>query len=153
MTSVEQYPSTFYALVANGSSTEIGSVSSTGGDLSTAHLRVYHKKSGTFSYNMYLKVSTSEGGPALATSDLLVFSNETIGQTTDDHLVDLTFTFSNKYTLTSGESYFFRVETTGYTRPARPLENTAYLSFTSNWFEPIGGTNSGGSRIVLGVEK
>lgn len=152
MSTVDQYPSLAYVIVANGSSTELGSFVSDGGDLNLMHMRFYHKKVGAFSYTIKLVVSGSQGGPALVESDVVSFDNAAIGQTTDDHLVDMTFVFSDKYNLLDNETYYLRAETTGYTRPARPLENTAYLSAVCNWYEPIGGSNSSGVKVAIGVE-
>ena len=153
MSSVEKYPDTFFCIVANGNTTNIGSIVTGGGEIQLAQLRAYHKKSGSYSYTMKFILSGSLNGPALIESDVLTFDNATTGQTTSDHLVDLVFTFSNKYELLSGETYYMRIETTGYSRPARPLENTAYLAFVSNWYEPIGGSNSAAAKVVLGVDR
>jgi hypothetical protein len=147
--SVEHYPQNSFFLVANGATTELGSFEIVSGDLEIAHLRCFHKKSGAFSYGLTLVVSTSSGGPALATSDVFTFDNATTGQTTDNHLVDITFTFSTRYPMLTDETYFFRIESTGYTRD----DDVSYLAYWCDWLEPIGPDNSGAARLALGVRR
>ncbi len=153
MSTVIQHPQNAYFIIASGSSTELGSFdNTTWGDLSIAHLRIFHKKVGAYSYQMRLVVSSKQFGPALVASDYVEFSNATTLQVGNDWLGDVTFSFP-EYRLVNGEEYFVRLETTGYTRPARPLENTAYLGVWVDWFEPVGNTNAGGARIAFGVRR
>jgi hypothetical protein len=88
----------------------------------------------------------------LVASDWVEFSNETTGQTTNDWLGDLVFSFP-EYSLIAGESYFVRLETTGYTRPMRPAQNTAYLAVWADWMQPVGIMDTAGARISLGVKR
>lgn len=147
MSSVEQYPDYFYVLVADTSPLELGRYTGINtGDLQTAHLRIYNKNASSFSYGLSLIVSSSEGGPALATSETITFSDTAIGQTTANFLCDLTFTFTD-FAVTTAETYYLRLALTGYTRTS----NTTYLGVWCDWYEPLGTSNTGGARIQFGV--
>jgi hypothetical protein len=153
VSTIEQYPQNGYFLVADGATTELGSyVFSSDGDLALCQLRVFHKKPGPYSYQMRLVLSNKRGGPALHSSSWFEFSNAVTGQSDDNWLGDISFDFDG-YNIIAGESYFFRVETTGYTRPVRPNENTAYLAFWSDWLSPVGTSNTAGARLCLGVKQ
>jgi len=153
MSNIEAYPKNTYYLVASGAATELGSYElAADGALSLAQLRVYHKTLTTFSYQIRIVVSSKAGGPVLVASDWVEFSNETTGQTTSDWLGDITFDLP-EYNLFAGETYFVRVETTGYTRPTRPAQNTAYLAYWADWMQPVGLGNTGGARLALGVKR
>jgi len=153
MSNIEAYPKDSYYIVASGSATELGSyVLAADGALALAQLRVYHKCLTTFSYQMRIVVSSKEGDPVLVASDWVEFSNDTTGQTTNDWLGDITFDLP-EYNLFAGETYFIRVETTGYTRPTRPAQNTAYLAYWADWMQPVGVGNTGGARLAMGVKR
>lgn len=152
--SVEQYADTFYCIVADGNSTELGSFTcDSDGRLKLAHVRLYIKNASSYSHTAKLVIAGKVSGTALEESSEITLSNAVTGQTTTDHLVNLTFEFDGKYVLKADESYYMRLELTGYTRAERPLENTQYLAVVSNWHEPIGGSNSAGVKIVIGVER
>lgn len=150
MSSIDNYPQNTYFLIADTTSLELGSHTGASGDLKLCHLRIYHKKSGAFSYTMQLVMSGSQGGTALASSTAVTFSDTAIGQTTDDWLGDITFDMP-EYNLLAAETYFFRLEITGYSRPGTPLEDTAYLGVWCDWLEPIGSSNTAAARIALGT--
>lgn len=153
MSTIEEYPKYSYFLVANGSSLELGSYEpASDGDLSIAQLRIFHKCLVSFDYNLRLVVSSRQFGPVLVASDWLEFSNETTGQTSSDWLGDIVFDFPS-YKLSAGEIYYVRIEITGYSRPVRPNQNTAYLSVWTDWLQPIGLSNTAGARIALGVKR
>lgn len=147
MSGVEQYPQDAYYLVLDVAALQLGSYVTNGGDLTSANLRFYHKKSGSFSYSLTLVGSASLSGPALFSSDVITFSDTAIGQTTDDFLCDVTFDFGG-YNLLDGETYYFRLEHTGYTRSG----DSSYLSVNCDWLEPIGTGNTGGARMPMGVK-
>lgn len=154
MSSVEQYADTGYYLVINGASTSIGAYEfAEDCDIESATLRFFHKKSGAYSYALTLSILGSANGAVIATSDVLTFSDEVTGQTTEDFLVECVFDFSDKYEVKAGETYYLRLDQTGYTRPARPNENTAYLSVWSDWLEPLNDSNTAAARIAFGVRK
>lgn len=143
--SVEQYPDTGYFLIMSTTALELGSFTNISGDLRSAHLRVYHKYTGAYSYPMTLVVSSKTAGPALATSSVITFDNATTGQNTSDWFVDLYFDFDD-YNMISSETYFFRLEASGYTRT-----DSNYIGVWADWLEPVGTSNTGGARLVLGV--
>lgn len=147
MNSVEQYPQDGYYLVANGSSLEIGSYIIGDGDLKTAHIRVYNKNASTFSYGLKLQISSREGGPVLAESEVITYADTDYSAT--HQLVDFTFNFTESYDLIAGETYFVRLAITGYTRD----DDNIYLGVWCDWLEPIGTANTGGARIAFGVYK
>ena len=148
MSSVEQYPDTGYFLIADTSTTQLGSYTGLSGSLKTAHLRVYNRNASAFTYTLQLEVSTSADGPILASSDVLAFDNVSLGQTSGHWLFDLTFSFTG-YDLLSTESYYVRLITTGYTRDAE----ITYLGIWSDWLEPVNAANSAAARIAFGVEQ
>jgi hypothetical protein len=148
--SVEQYPDTGFFVVVTGSETPMGSFVCDGGELDFFHTRFFHKKTGAFSYNLKLQVSTSLTGAVLAESETVTFDNDLIGQTTELHLADVVFSFPERYTLLDGETYFVKLVQTGYTRPSRPNENDSYLAFWCNWGEPFG-SNTSGAKLGVGV--
>ena len=153
MSNIEEYPKNSYYLVLNGSALELGSYElQADGDLSLAQLRVYHKKAGSYSYQMRLVVSSRAGGPVIVGSDWVTFSNDTTLQATSDWLGDVCFDFP-AYKLSATENYFIRLELTGYSRPARPNQNTAYLAVWADWMQPVGIANTAGARIALGVKR
>jgi hypothetical protein len=153
--SIFQYPDLGYFNIVNSNSAELGSYQLTAdGDLGIANLRVYNKKAGSFSYQLRLVISQRQEGPEIAASNWETFSNETIGQTGENWLGDLTFTFLD-YALKGSDPYYIRIETTGYTR----LGDDAYLGvwldwgFGKSWIAPVGVAASGGARIALGVNQ
>lgn len=146
MSSIEQYPQYGYYLVANTSTLELGSYVIGEGDLKTAHMRVYNKNAGSFSYTLKLVISSKVGGPVLVESDVITFTDATVGGT--HQLVDFTFSFP-EYDLFAAETYFARLELTGYTRN----EDTVYLGAWCDWLEPVGSSNTGAARIAFGVMK
>lgn len=150
-----QYPEFGYFHIITGASTELGIYElPITGDLNLAHLRVFHKNSNPFSYQMRLVISQRNGGPALATSEWETFNNETTGQNAEYWLGDLTFTFKD-YALKQNDSYYIKIETTGYTR----ISNTVYIGVWADWgfgdntIVPVGIADSGGARIALGVKQ
>jgi len=148
MSSVEQYPDTGYFLIADVSTTQLGSYTGLSGSLKTAHLRVYNRNASAFTYTLKLEVSTSADGPILAESDTIDFDDVTLGQTSAHWLFDLTFSFDG-YDLLSTETYFVRLITTGYAR----VGNDTYLGIWSDWLEPVNAANSAAARIAFGVEQ
>lgn len=146
MSSVEQYPDLGYFLIVDSSTLELGSYTGLSGILNTAHLRVYNKNASSFTYTLQLKVSTSEGGYAVASSNVETFSSAAVGQTSTDWLFDLTFTFSG-YEFLSTETYYLSLVTTGYTKDA----NTTYMGVWCDWLEPLGPDDSAAARIAFGV--
>jgi hypothetical protein len=153
MSNIEAYPKNSYYLVVKGSALELGSYElPADGDLSLAQLRVYHKKTGSYSYQMRLVVSSRAGGPVIVASDWVTFSNGTTLQTTSDWLGDVCFDFP-AYKLSATENYFVRMEVTGYARAPRPNQNTAYLAVWADWMQPVGITDTAGARIALGVKR
>lgn len=152
-TTVSQYPKRGYFLIANTTTLELGKFdNTTWGDLSICQLRVYHKKSGAYDYDMRLVASSSEGGPVLAASAWQEFSNTTTGQATNFWLGDLLFEFTD-YKLVNAEEYYFRLEMTGYTRATRPNQDNFYLGVWCDWYEPVGSANKGGARLAFGVKR
>lgn len=147
--SVERYPDTGFFIIATSSSTPLGSFEMAEGSLEHCELRCFNRRSGAYSYTLTLKISTTLGGPAVATSDAFTFDNATTGQTTTDHLVNIVMTFSTSYDLKAGETYFIRAETTGYTRD----ENVGYLGYWCDWFEPLGPGNTSAAKIAFGVRR
>ena len=151
--SVQQYPKNTFYIVVTGNPQLLGSYSlPADGDLVLSNIRVYNKRTGPYTYTLKLEVSATPYGQPLVSSDVITFSNSTTGQTTSDWLGDVTFTFPN-YALKATEDYYFRLVTAGYTRIARPLENTGYLAVNCDWLEPIGTSNVGGARMQIGVNK
>lgn len=148
MSSVEQYPDTGYFLIADTSTTQLGSYTGLSGTLKTAHLRVYNRNSSAFTYTLKLEISTSATGPTLASSDVLAFDDVSLGQTSGHWLFDLTFSFDG-YDLLSTETYYVRLITTGYARVA----NDTYLGVWCDWLEPVNAANSAAARIAFGVEQ
>ena len=148
--SVLQYPQYQYMIVANSGTVELGNFTGQSGELGLFQIRAYHKKSGAFSYQIRVVFAASEGGPALAATAWETFDNDTIGQTTDEWLGDLVFDV-DRYRLNALADTFVRIELTGYTRPAYPNQNTAYLGFWCDWIEPVNGTNSAAARMSMGV--
>lgn len=149
--SVVQYPKLAYYLVAETSTVLLGSYEiPRDGDLQHAQIRVFHKKTGAYSYAMKLVLSASANGPALVESETVTFSDETTGQTTSDWLGEVFFTFP-EYALVATETYFVRLVATGYARAARPNENTGYLAVGCDWLDPIGTDDTGGARMPIGA--
>ena len=147
MSAVEQYPRDAYYLVADTATLNLGSFVTTGGDLALAELRIYHKNPLPFSYTMRLSVSSSFNGPQLFTSETVTVTDVITGQTTADWLGDIVFEF-DEYSLYAGETYFFKLITTGYTRN----DDLLYLSVNCDWLNPIGSINTAGARLPLGVK-
>ena len=146
--SIFVYPQDAYFNIINSNSTELGSYElPQRGDLSLAHLRVFHRNPNSFSYQMRLVLAGRTGGPTLAVSNWETFSNETTGQTGNFWLGDLTFTFED-YSLIEDPVYI-RLENTGYLRSG----NNLYLGVWLDWMQPVGITNTGGARIALGVKR
>lgn len=153
MTTVSQHPKYGYFLIANTETLELGKFdNATWGDLSICQLRVYHKQSSPYDYDMRLVAAASEGGTALASSSWQEFSNTTTGQTTGYWLGDLLFEFTD-YKLVDGEEYYFRLEIDNYVRPARPNQDDSYLGVWCDWLEPVGSGNTGGARLAFGVKR
>lgn len=146
MSSVEQYPDTGYFLIADTSSTVLGSYTGLSGILNTAHLRIYNRNASSFTYTAYLEIATTAAGPALATSATLDLSSTTLGQTSTHWLFDLTFSFTG-YEFLSTETYHVRLVTTGYAR----VLNDTYLGVWADWLEPVASTNTAAARIAFGV--
>lgn len=147
--SIFKYPYEAYFNIINEQLTYLGNYTiQSPGDLSIANLRVYHKKSGDFNYQMRLVVSQQEGSEPIAYSNWETFSNETIGQLTQDWMGDLTFTF-DEYNLRQNIHYAIAFEITGYTRDT----NNSYLGIWLDWWFPVGQANSAGARIALGVKR
>lgn len=147
MSAVDNYPSNAYFLIVDGTTIELGSYEfAATGDLKLANMRVYHKKTGAYSYTMQLILAASAGGTALCTSTAETFSDEVTGQITNDWLGDITFTLPN-YTVLAGETYYARLAITGYTRTA----DVSYLGIGCDWLEPIGLTNTAAARIAFGA--
>lgn len=144
---VQQYPQNIYMLVAETSPLELGSyVLAESGDIQNAEIRIYNQKTGAYSYALTLIISSSEGGPALATSTAVTFDNTETGQATSYWLGAVCFTFTD-YTLLAGQRYYFRLSYTGYTRSG----DTTYMGVLCDWIEPIGLINTGGARIAIEV--
>lgn len=151
--SVQQYPQDSFYMVITGNPQSLGSYTvPADGDLITSLLRIYNKRTGAYSYTLKLEVSSTKDGVALASSDIVTFSNATTGQTTSDWLGEVQFTFSG-YALKAGETYFYRLVTAGYTRLGRPLENNGYLAVNCDWLEPIGNSNTAGARMQIGANQ
>ena len=146
MSAVEQYPRDAYYLVATGATLNLGTFVTTGGDLALAELRIYHKNPSPFSYTMRLSVSSSFNGPELLTSETVTITDVILGQTTADWVGNIVLEFDD-YSLISGETYYFKLVTTGYTRNGDLL----YLSVNCDWLNPIGTGNTAGARLPLGV--
>lgn len=147
--SILQYPKKGYFNIINSASAELGTyVIQNDGDLSLAHVRVYHKNPNQFNYQIRLVIAQREGGPALAVSNWEAFNNASIGQTDTHWLGDLTFTFED-YALKSSDSYAVRLESIGYTRTS----NSIYMGVWMDWAYPVGIDNSGGARVALGVKR
>lgn len=145
---VEQYPQLGFFRVMDFTTAELGSyVLAESGDLKLAEMRVFSRATTLpFSYDLRLIVSSSAGGPELTSSDVVTFSDTVIGQTTADWLGEITFDFDG-YSLLAGESYYFRMEAIGYVRNG----DADYLSFSCDWLEPLGVTDTGGAKIAIGV--
>ena len=153
MSNIEQYPKNQYYLVARGSATELGSYGlTTDGDLTLTQLRVFHKCTTSYLYQLRLVVAMRAGGAAVVASDYVKFSNETTGQVGGNWMGDVVFDFP-EYKLLQGEEYYVRLESVGYSRPTRPLQNTAYLAVWADWMQPVGTTDKAGARIAFGVKK
>lgn len=147
--SIFKYPYQAYFNILNEQITELGNYQlASDGELSLANLRVYHKKSGAFDYQMRLILSQEEGKAPIAYSNWEQFNNAAIGQTTADWMGDLTFTFEG-YKLKSDFAYAVAIEVTGYTRNS----NNSYLGVWLDWWYPVGVSNSAGARIALGVKR
>ena len=144
--SVEQYPDTGYFIIMSTTSLELGSYTNISGYLRSGHLRVFHKNPNPFTYSMTLVLSSKVGGPALSTSTAIDFSDTSTGQNSTDWLIDLYFEFDD-YNLISSETYFFRLEASGYSRS----EDSVYLGVWADWLEPVGTSNTGGARLAIGV--
>lgn len=151
-TAVEQFPQTSWWLVANGNSLTLGSYEIPQDcDLNHAEVRIYNKNAAAYSYTLRLVVSASLNGPALVTSDPLVFNNANTGQIGSDWIGVAVFDFA-QYSLKALETYYFRLSLTGYSRPARPNENTQYLAAGCDWLNPVGSANTGAGRIAMAVK-
>lgn len=153
MSKIEQFPKNGYWLVASGSALELGSYEvAEDCDLSLVQFRVYNKDANPYNFNIRMVLSSKRGGPVLAASDWFEFSNATTGQNTTHWLVDVAFDFPS-YPLFAGESYFLRLELSGYTRSPRPNQNDRYLAMWCDWQQPIYGDESSAARVALGVLK
>ena len=92
MSNIEQFPQIAYYIIAPDELTELGSYDNVAwGDLELAHVRIYHKQVAAYDYDMRLIISSKAGGPTLAASDWLEFSNTTTGQATEFWLGNVTF--------------------------------------------------------------
>lgn len=148
--SIYQIPDTGYFLIANTSSLDLGSYQiPIDCDVKLAYLRVINVCTSSFSYGLKLVLSASVFGPELASAELTLDSTTT-GQTSGAALWDLTFDFT-PYNLKATETYFARLELTGYTRAAIPNEMSVYLGVWCDWYAPVGASNTGGARIVWGA--
>lgn len=151
--SIDLYPKNSYWLVASTGTVQLGSyTNATWGDLALAQIRVFNKNSAAYSYQMRVVVSASRSGTALVASEYFTFDNAATGQTTADWLGDVTFDIP-PYAFINTETYFVRLEMTGYTRPTRPLHNTQYLAVWCDWMQPVGSANTGAARIAIGVNR
>ena len=151
MSNINQYPKNGYWIVASSSQTELGGYNvAADGDLSLVQFRIFNKAIVPYSYQMRMILSSREGGPILAATDWFEFSNATTGQAGTDWLGDVAFNF-NSYHLTSGEVYYLRLETSGYTRLSRPLQNNTYLAVWCDWMQSVSISNTAGARVALGV--
>lgn len=151
--SIDFYPKNSYWLVANGSTLNLGSFTNAiWGDLALAQIRVFSKNPAPYSYQMRLVISATQTGTALSTSEYFTFDNAATGQVGNDWLGDVTFDMP-PYALLDTETYFVRLEMTGYTRPNSPNQNTQYLAVWCDWMQPIGNTNTGAARIPVGVNR
>jgi hypothetical protein len=149
------YPEYAYLHVVSGQFTELGRFNiPEDGDLSLAHLRVYHKNSDPFSYKMRLIVTQKSKGATLVESDWETFSNETSEQSEENWLGDLTFTFPD-YAFKGNDPVHLRMEIAGYTRvgTSQWLGVWADWAFGADWYKSVGTAPSGGSMIALGVRR
>lgn len=146
---IELYPKNAYYMMVSSAITQLGSYQiASDGDLALAHVRVYHRNPDPYSYQIRLVCSSRVGGPVLVASNWETFSSETTGQTSEFWLGDITFTFAD-YPLKAMESYYFRLETSGYIRQ----DNDAYLGVWLDWMQPVGTSDTAGGRIALGVKR
>lgn len=144
-----QYPYEAYFNIVASNLTELGSyIIPQDGDLALGHLRVIHKNSDPFSYQMRLLVTQKEKGATLVASNWETFSNEVANQTSEFWMGDLTFTFPD-YAFKGNDGVYIRIEISGYTR----INNSKYLGVWCDWWQPIGLSNTGGARIALGVKR
>jgi hypothetical protein len=153
--SILNYPEFAYFNMANSSINELGNYQVIEAcDLELAHLRVYHKNSNPFSYQMRLLVCQELDKEPVVVSDWETFSNETIGQDGANWLGDLTFTFPN-YKLKPSIAYAIKLELTNYSRSGDSRYLSVWLDwgFGKSWIAPVGADDSGGSKIALGVRK
>lgn len=147
--SIFKYPYQGYFNIINEPFTYLGNYQlQSKAELSLANLRVYHKKSGAFDYQMRLALLQEETKTPVAYSHWEQFNNQTIGQTTEDWMGDLTFIFDG-YKMDKNIAYSMAFEITGYARDT----NNSYLGIWLDWWFPVGQTNSGGARIALGVKR
>jgi hypothetical protein len=155
MSTIDEYPQNGYFLVANGSGTELGSYSHADwGDIELATIRIFNRDVAVapFSYQLRLVISSKQGGPVLAASDWLTFSNDTTLQTTANWLGDVSFSFTD-YALKGTETYFLRLESTGYARSEVPNENDLYLGVWCDWLQPLGTADTAAARVAFGVRR
>ena len=146
---IEQYPKEGYFMMISSSQTPLGSYDLVNsGDLSIAHVRIYHRNPNPFSYQLRLVLSAKALGPAVCSSDWETFSNESIGQIGEFWIGDLTFRFTD-YPLNASDVYHIRLETQNYTR----LNDDRYLGIWLDWLQPVGVTDTAGARIALGVKR
>jgi hypothetical protein len=151
--SVEQYPELAFYQVVNTSPHYLGAYTlPADGDLCIMQIRVYHKKVGPYMYTMKLEMAATITGPALCTSVTEEFSNVTTGQIGDNWIGHCVFSF-DKYNLFAGETYHFRLITTGYNRPIRPFENSGFLAVSCDWLESLGTSDTAGAKAAIGVER
>jgi hypothetical protein len=148
--SIQEIPDTGYFLIANISSLDLGSYQiPVNCDVKLAYLRVLNVCTSSFSYTLKLVLAGSVSGSILASSEV-VLDTTTTGQSSGAALWDLTFDFT-PYALKATETYYARLELTGYTRAALPNEMSTYLGVWCDWYNPVGGSNTGGARIVWGA--
>jgi hypothetical protein len=151
--SIEFYPKNSYFLLIENFKTKLGYyVNSNWGDLSIAHMRVFHKNTDPYEYNLRLVISPYEGGPTIHASDWFKFSNDVTGQQSSDWLGDIIFTFPEYPLINSSiipQGYFISMETEFYTPDG--LNN--YLGVWCDWMQPVGNTNTAGARIAIGVKR
>lgn len=141
---ITQFPKRQYFILATSSSTELGGFTlPSDGDLSQVATKIFHKTNTTFSYTLTLQIAATVGGTALASSDAITFSTATASQSAGTcWFGNVNFTF-DEYKLFSGETYYARLVTTGYTRTGQDI----YLGINCDWLDPVNGNNSAAARI------
>jgi hypothetical protein len=150
---IEMYPRNAYFTIIESIRTNLGSYTNASwGDLSIAHIRVFHKNANPYEFNLRLAISAYQNGPVIHTSDWFKFSNEVTGQVEENWLGDIIFTFP-EYPLIDNdgdpETYYFSMESQFYT----PDGVGNYLAVWCDWMQPVGNSNSAGSRIAIGVKR